>query len=384
MMDVSPFRRWLRLRVWLLVACTTGLAGLSGCGADEAPPPEPLRPVRYEFARASGDAQTRTFAGVAQASSEAQVSFRVGGVVEAVNTRVGERVARGTVLARVDASDYVIQQRQAEAAQAQATAQLRNAEATYERTLQLYADQGASQSDLDAARAQYESAQAHVRSADAQQQVAARQVGYTRLTAPLTGAVADVLVAVGEQVGPGRPAFVVSGGGPLDVEVAVPEGLIGRIRAGTPARVRFGSLGGQIYAATVAEVGIASTASTTTFPVTVRLASDADEVRPGMAADVTLRLVGGTTSSGGVVVPAEAVGEDRAGRYVFVLAPQGDGEALALRRQVDLGGLTDDGITITSGVGDGDRVVTAGLSALADSQRVALLDAPASPPSRTD
>ena len=73
-----------------------------------------------------------------------------------------------------------------------------------------------------------------------------------------------------------------------------------------------------------------------------------------------------------------------AGRYVFVLAPQGDGEALALRRQVDLGGLTDDGITITSGVGDGDRVVTAGLSALADSQRVALLDAPASPPSRTD
>ena len=166
--------------------------------------------------------------------------------------------------------------------------------------------------------------------------------------------------------------------------LAVPEGLIGRIRAGPPARVRFGSLGGQIYAATVAEVGIASTASTTTFPVTVRLASDADEVRPGMAADVTLRLVGGTTSSGGVVVPAEAVGEDRAGRYVFVLAPQGDGEALALRRQVDLGGLTDDGITITSGVGDGDRVVTAGRSALADSQRVALLDAPASPPSRTD
>ncbi|MEM9664430.1 MAG: efflux RND transporter periplasmic adaptor subunit [Bacteroidota bacterium] len=382
---VTPTRtRACRLAAWWLLSAVV-LAVLPGCGTDESPPPDPLRPVRYQQVFAADGVQMRTFTGVAQAGAQAQVSFRVSGVVEAVSVQVGAPVQRGTVLARLDASDYVIQQRQAEAAEAQATAHLRHAEATYERTQQLYADQSASQSDLDAARAQYESAQAQVRSAEAQRQAANQQISYTRLTAPIRGAVAEVLVEVGEQVGPGRPAAVVSGGERLDVLTAVPEGLIGRVQMGTPATVRFGALGPAAYEATVGEVGIASTANTTTFPVTVRLARDAPEVRAGMAAEVTLALDrGATPAAPGVIVPAQAVGEDRAGRYVFVLADQGHGEAVALRRRVETTTLTDAGITVIAGVEDGALVVTAGLSALTDSQRVALLNPPPPVPTRVD
>jgi len=377
----SPDRYILRS---LLCSALLVLVVTAGCQTDEDPPEEPPRPVRYEQVFSASSEQGRTFSGVAQAGSEAQVAFRVRGAVESVGVQVGQQVRRGQILARLDATDYVIQQRQAEAALAQANAQLRNAEATYERTQQLYANQGASQSDLDAARAQFTSAQAQVRSAEAQLRAAERQVSYTQLAAPLSGAVADVAAEVGEQVSPGRPVVTISGAGQPEVEVPVPEGLIGRVRTGAPAQVRIGALGDAEYEATITEVGVAPTGGATTFPVTVRLTETASQVRPGMAADVTLPM--GASSSAGesssairVVVPAHSVGEDRDGRFVFVLQQQGKDRAIALRRPVETGGFQDDAIEILEGVQSGDLVVTAGVSVLADSQEVALLGGARSP-----
>jgi len=365
--------------VVLVVLIVTG-----GCRPDEASPDAPPRPVRYEQVFSASSEQGRTFSGVAQAGSQAQVAFRVRGVVESVSVQVGEPVRRGQILARLDATDYVIQQRQAEAALAQANAQLRNAEATYERTQQLYANRGASQSDLDAARAQFTSAQAQVRSAEAQLRAAEQQVSYTQLAAPIAGSVAEVAVEIGEQVSPGRPVVTISGTGQPEVEVPVPEGLIGRVRAEAPARVRLSALGDAEYEATITEVGVAPTGGATTFPVTVRLTEAAAQVRPGMAADVTLPMSARPSASEApatnrVTVPMQSVGEDREGRFVFVLEQEGGDRAIALRRRVQTGGFQGDAIEILEGVASGELVVTAGVSALTDSQEVALLGGARSP-----
>jgi len=368
-----------RLHRTLLVGAVVVLVLTAGCRSDDTPTETPPRPVRYEQVFTASSEQGRTFSGVAQAGSQAQVAFRVPGSVESVSVQVGERVRQGQILARLDATDYVIQQRQAEAALAQANAQLRNAEATYERTQQLYANRGASQSDLDAARAQFTSAQAQVRSAEAQLRGAERQVSYTQLTAPLAGSVAEVGVDIGEQVSPGRPVVTISGTGQPEVEVPVPEGLIGRVRAGAPARVRLSALGDTEYDATITEVGVAPTGGATTFPVTVRLKNADSQVRPGMAADVTLPMSSLASAQedstlNRVTVPMQSVGEDRDGRFVFVLESQGEDRALALRRRVQTGGFQGDAIEILNGVNSGDLVVTAGVSAITDSQEVALLE----------
>ena len=356
-----------------------------GCQTEDAAPETPPRPVRYEQVFSISSEQGRTFSGVTQAGSQVQVAFRVGGSVEAVGVQVGQQVRRAQQLARLDATDYLIQERQAEAALAQANAQLRNAEATYERTQQLYTNRGASQSDLDAARAQFTSAQAQVRSAEAQLRAAERQVGFTRLQAPIAGSVAEVRIEVGEQVSPGQPVVTISGTGQPEVVVPVPEGLIGRVRAGSAARVLLSATGEEEYEATITEVGVAPTGGATTFPVTVQLTENSSQIRPGMAADVTLSV---NTQSPGeasspapdrVVVPMQSVGEDRDGRFVFVLDQRSDDRALALRRRVETGGFQGDAIEILSGVNSGDLVVTAGVSSITDSQEVALLEPPRLP-----
>ncbi len=69
-----------------------------------------------------------------------------------------------------------------------------------------------------------------------------------------------------------------------------------------------------------------------------------------------------------------AVGEDRQGRFVFVLEASGEGRGLVRRRQVTLGEIRGTGVEVLSGLRAGERIVTAGLRRLTDGQEVRLAD----------
>jgi len=77
------------------------------------------------------------------------------------------------------------------------------------------------------------------------------------------------------------------------------------------------------------------------------------------------------------VVPSFAVGEDGEGRFVYVVEPAPDaaGEGIVRRQAVTVGDLTTEGLEIVSGLQDGDRVVTAGVSRIEDGLRVRLDEA---------
>jgi hypothetical protein len=109
----------------------------------------------------------------------------------------------------------------------------------------------------------------------------------------------------------------------------------------------------------------------TTFPVTVRLDDAAPDVRPGMAATVSF-LFESKDQRERFLVPSIAVGEDRGGRFVYVVEPlpEEPGFGTAIRRAVTIGELTKDGIEIFEGLADGDLVVTAGLSRIIEGQKV--------------
>ena len=91
--------------------------------------------------------------------------------------------------------------------------------------------------------------------------------------------------------------------------------------------------------------------------------------RPGLAAEVRFTFRSDEDSPR-IQVPAFSVNEDREGRYVYVVEPGVSGTATVARRLVTIGEISEDGIEIFSGLEDGDRVVTAGMSQLVDGQMV--------------
>ena len=156
------------------------------------------------------------------------------------------------------------------------------------------------------------------------------------------------------------------------MEVGVPEGHIARIRNGDPVRVRFSALPGVEFAARVREISWALDASST-YPVRVRLDAPSPSIRPGMAGDAEFRFgTGGPADP--LVVPVKAVGEDAAGRYVFVIEGVDNGVGNVQRRPVRIGSLLADGFAVEEGLAEGERVATAGLGSLMNGMKVRLLE----------
>jgi RND family efflux transporter MFP subunit len=341
---------------------------ISGC-ADEIVVERVLRPVRSEVVTSSGAARVRSFAGVAKAGLESQLSFRVSGTVERVPVNVGASVKRGQVLARLDPTDYELKVQEAVAGLAQAKAAERNAEADYDRVRGLYENNNASLRELDGARATAESSRAQVEAAEKRLEQARQQLSYSTLRAPTDGQVASVDVEVNENVNSGQKLFLMTAGSDIDVEVALPGALISNIAVGQTVEVSFDALPGRVFPASVSEAGVAAVGTATTFPVTVRL-DDADSgIRSGMAAEVRFAF-GGADGSERMLVPAVSVGEDRDGRFVFVLEEAAGGKGVVRRRSVSVGELTAGGIEILGGLENGEVIVTAGVRRLSDGEEV--------------
>lgn len=358
-----------RLLRRLTVSTVTGCLLAPACVEPPAPKPV-VRPVRYVSVEATGDWHSRTFSGVARARAESSIGFRVAGTVARVTVAVGDRVGAGAPIARLDPEDYRLQVREAEAALRQAEAMAHNAAANLRRARALYANGSASVTDLDAALAAADSAAAQVDAVGRRLDLAQLQARRTQLVAPVDGEIAEVLVAANEHVTAGQPVVVLTSGATPEVEFAVPEGLIRRIRRGTPVTAVFGAIPGVRFDGVVTEVGVAATATSTMFPVAANLDAGSS-VRPGMAARVTLELERGDAAER-FVLPSQAVGEDQYGRFVFVAEPAGNGLAVVRRRPVAVGDFARGGLEIVEGLSAGARVVSAGVSRITDGDVVSL------------
>jgi RND family efflux transporter MFP subunit len=359
-----------RDRIASLIVGLIAASLLQACGEQEQPEPV-IRPVRYQEAYSTGGSRVRSFSGTARASVESRISFKVPGTIRRLAVEVGDTIRAGQIIAELDDEDYRLQVQRAEAGLSQARAQARNAEADYARARQLYENANLSRSELDAARTASESAASSVNAYERELELARLQLSYTRLAAPVAGAVASVNVEVNENVQTGQTVVLLTSGSNLEVEVGVPGVLITGIAEGDEVRTSFDALPGREFPGIVTEVGVAATGAGMTFPVTVRLAESETGIRPGMSAEVGFLF---ESDSQRVVhlVPSAAVGEDREGRFVFVVEPTEAGLGIVRRRAVNVGELTPEGLEILEGLVDGDRIVTAGWSKIEDGLRVRL------------
>lgn len=346
-----------------------------GCEQEEKTSAPVIRPVRTFQVYSTGGTRVRTFSGKAQAGLESRLSFRVPGKVKRRLVKVGDTVKTGQLIAELEPEDYHLQAQEADASLERAKAEQRNAEANYARVRALYENRNASRNDLDAARAGAESARAQVRSIGKRLELSRSQLSYTRLKASTAGSIASVSVEKNENVQAGQTVVVLTSGSQPEVKVAIPGILISQVRQGEKVTVILDAIPGETFSAVITEVGVATTGLSTTYPVTVRLEEEQKDILPGMAAEVAFRFESPDRQEH-FLIPPVAVGEDREGRYVFVVEPgPEEGLGRTLRRPVTVGELTEEGLEVHFGLSDGDLVVIAGVSRITDGQTVKLLEA---------
>jgi macrolide-specific efflux system membrane fusion protein len=344
-----------------LVVAVVGAGGLAYGAIDSSGSSSTKTATRLVAAAAGTVSQTVSATGTVQPATSLDLNFVNGGVLTAVNVKVGDKVAYGQVLATIDPAKAKVALESAQAnlaAAQQKLDQAKNPPVTAQ-------DPSPTVDAVAVAQAKAAVNQAALNVSDAQKALEA-----TTLKAPAAGTLSAVNFTVGQTVGGGGNSESSSSSSnssasssgsrafatllDLDhmvVKVGFPEADAGKVSTGQPVSLTIDSLTGQRLSGTVTSVDTVSTvvSNVVTYNAIVSFDSVPAGVKPGMTANVSVI----TASKAGVVsVPSAAI-STTGGVSTVTVRTNGKDE-----NRTVVTGLKGDGTTeIMSGLDEGEQVV---------------------------
>lgn len=288
-------------------------------------------------------AATGSIEAVRQGTLGAQVSGRV----DAVLIGNGDEVASGQPLIRIDADEAQQSAAASRAIAAGADARLASARADYERAQKLRAQDYISAAAMQRAESAWRSAQADVEATRAEANAASTRAGWHTVRAPYAAHVTGLWVSAGDMVTPGRPLIGLYAPGALRVVASVPENIGPRLQAGKAARLELP--GSDPLAVTTWRIVPAIDPATHSIEVRIDLPPGL-HAEPGQFAKLLLPL---SDAAPELRIPTRAIVQRSEVTAVYVLDDQG-GTHL---RQVRLGPVAGDQVSVLSGLRAGERIV---------------------------
>src|SRR3984893_16304829 len=327
-------------------------------------------PVKVESGSGSSGGAVLTVSGYVVAHHKIDVGAKVMGRVAWIGVEKGDKVQQGQVLVRLEDQEFRAQVNQAQANQAgaqarldqlrtgsrpqeklkdkagvlQAEANLRNAEAEYERAAKLYQAGVVSKADLDRALAQRDTTRAlveaarqssemtnigprseEIRAADAQVQqmkaaldYARTQFASTEIKAPVSGTVLQRIVERGEMVSPsafgdaGARTSVVSLAdlNDLQIELDISQQDFARLKMNQRAEIIPEAYPNLKYTGFIAEIAPEANRAKATVQVKVKVENPDEQLRPEMNVRVNFLADAPSTSNNvtkRVLVPKAAI-----------------------------------------------------------------------------
>ncbi|WP_442682361.1 efflux RND transporter periplasmic adaptor subunit [Stenotrophomonas sp. JC08] len=344
---------------------------LAACGNSE-PAAVAAVPVLVTQPDAGQGAAALAFPGEVRAREEAALSFRVGGKLLRRHVDAGAQVKKGQLLAELDAADYALQARAAQAQYAAAEADLVRARDDHKRYEALAAQQLVSRSALDAQAAAFKAAQAQANAARSNLEVARNQAAYAQLRAPEDGVIATRQAEAGQVLAAGQTVYTLAAAGAREVAIALPEGGIRDFRVGQPVQVELWSQPGRRWPGSIREIAAVADPQARTYATRVSLAAEAlDAVELGQSARVFATGTGDRQAA--LSVPLAAVQQSGSSQQssVWVVEPA---SSTLKARAVVLGAYGADKVPVLSGLKADDWVVAAGGHLLREGQAVIAVD----------
>jgi RND family efflux transporter MFP subunit len=293
------------------------------------------------------------------------LSFRVIGRVITRDVDVGDLVRKGQRVAALDPTALELAVRSQRAALSNAQAQLTNASATEDRQQTLRDRAVSSPATFEAAEQTRIAAQAEVVRAQSSLTKAQEQLGYAQLESDFDGVVTAVSAEVGQVVSAGETVVTVAQPDVREAMVDIPESVNGAVKPGTEFDVAL-QLDERIrVTGTVREVAPEADSVTRSRRGRITLENPPDTFRLGTT--VTAAIREGTDSPSLVRLPLSALLERDGQSMVFVID---EATSIIAERPVTIASKDENSITLSSGLGPGTRVVTAGVNSLSAGQKV--------------
>ncbi|HEX9484797.1 MAG TPA: efflux RND transporter periplasmic adaptor subunit [Gemmatimonadaceae bacterium] len=291
------------------------------------------------------------------------VRARIEGDLIAVLFREGQQVSAGQVLARFEASEQESARKSAEADRTAASADLANAQWTYEQDASLYKAGAIAQRDFKNAEQAVATARARLAAAEARLRATSNQSRDTRVVAPASGVINKRMAESGEHVAKGAPLFSIVRNGTLELAAAIPARQASALRSG---QIVHFSADAQRFDGTVARVSPTVDPATRSVTVYVDVPNPGGTIRGGTFA--TGRVISQTLTNV-LAVPTAALRQavDNGRPFVYRI----DGKSVSVA-PVQLGAVDErQGVAqVTDGLQAGDRVIVGNVGTLGRGMQV--------------
>jgi RND family efflux transporter MFP subunit len=325
-----------------------------------------IRPVRTAIVGNGMYGDNLTYTGEIRARHESDLGFQVAGKLTARPAEVGASVTAGTVLAQLDPADEKVAAGSAQSAVSAAQAELARAtseEASYRHLL----ERGlTTRTAYIAQQTATKTAQSRLQQAEAELDLRHRQLNYTTLRADRAGVITRVSADVGAVLAQGQAVVTLAEPSELDVVFDVADTQVDAVRNSKTVAAALLSARDKPLTAYVREVSPSADPITRTYRVKCTLPGQPPAWRLGLNAIVMLEA---GHAARGIRIPSTALYEkDRKSAVWIVKADQ----TIELRPIV-VARYDTDSVEVSSGLGTGERIVTAGVHKLLVGQKVRLL-----------
>jgi len=360
--------------LWILFL----LGPLVSCGQQEqsdvtaAPPPPPsVVAIRAETRPVDDQSQ---FVGRVVAVDKVELLARVQGFLKERKFSEGQQVEVGAELFLIEPDQYqaVVQQREADLAKAVADAQ--NADVQYARGRRLLKDSAISQSKVDVLKADALVAKASIDQAKAALVAAELDLGYTKVIAPVAGRIGLSKYTVGNLVGPASdPLATIVSGDPIYVEFPLTQRQL--LESRREAQAKGGDAREMVVLVSLPDgtrydqrgrlnfIDVTTDTGTDTVTLRAEISNPDGMLVDGQYVQITVQA---GEPQAAIVIPQSALQVDQQGVFVMII----DAEKKAQVRRIEMGARTDVGTVVSSGLKEGELVISDGVQKVRPGQVV--------------
>ena len=353
----------------------TGCSGQDGEGQQAGAGGMPPAAVVVQQATLADVTVRQDYAGRARGAREVEVRARISGILEQRLYEEGQMVREGDALFRIDRKPAAAALQRARAQRQVAEADVQQAEREWKRISSLFERNAVSERDRDSAQSALELARANLAVANAGVAQAELDLGYTDVTAPISGVTSLEDFPEGSLIDTGTLLTTIVQLDPVHVRFALPENDANIRRAAREGMVRADqeqNVSARLVLADGSEYDLdgridftASTLDPRTGTVSARAVFPNPEqvIVPGQFVRVRVEL---QSFDDVITVPERAVTQGQNGPVVYVV----DDDSKARVREVELGPVSDGRQILLSGLDAGDRYIVSGLVNLRDGAAV--------------
>lgn len=328
-----------------------------------------LQEIDEKLAQLDSNANLHTVTTMAIAPQEFSHYFNIYGKVEsnqsislysetsgrivAIRVKRGQNVAKGQLLAEIDAS--VLRQNIAEV-----ETSLKLANELYKKQSKLWLE------DKIGSEVQYLEAKNRKESLENNLETLKTQLSKAQVRAPFSGVIDEIFPKDGEMASPQMAMFRLVNLSEVYLSASISEAYVGSVSAGTPAVVSFSSLGKTIESEVI-NVGNFINPNNRTFEVYIALKNDED-FKPNMMGDVSLQDY---SVKEALVVPTRLIMETTAGASYIYILEDSDAEVSLVKKVNIKPGVSYNGQTeVVEGLTGTEKIIDKGARSVKAGQRV--------------